>query len=99
MAPVGLRESRVMSGGTATASEAWAGLVYRVGSDVRGAQSSSATRAQVVTQLEQFRQQQSGVSLDEEAANLMRYQRSYEASARYFSTIVDTLDILMTMVR
>jgi len=95
----GLRESRVMSGGTATAAEAWAGLVYRVGSDVRGAQSSSATRAQVVTQLEQFRQQQSGVSLDEEAANLMRYQRSYEASARYFSTIVDTLDILMTMVR
>jgi flagellar hook-associated protein FlgK len=39
------------------------------------------------------------VSLDEEAANLIRYQRSYEASARYFTTILDTLDVLMAMVR
>jgi flagellar hook-associated protein 1 FlgK len=37
--------------------------------------------------------------MDEEAANLMRFQRSYEASARYFTTIVDTLDTLMNMVR
>lgn len=95
----GLRESRVMSGGTATASEAWAGLVYQVGSDVRAAQASSGTREQIVQQLQRLRDQQSAVSLDEEAAMLLRYQRSYEASARYFTTIVDTLDILMTMVR
>ena len=37
--------------------------------------------------------------LDEEAANLMRFQRAYEANARYFTTIVDTLDVLMNMVR
>jgi flagellar hook-associated protein FlgK len=39
------------------------------------------------------------VSLDEEAAHLMRYQRSFEANARYFTTIVDTIDTLMEMVR
>jgi flagellar hook-associated protein FlgK len=39
------------------------------------------------------------VSYDEEAAHLMRYQRAYEASARYFTTIVDTIDTLMEMVR
>jgi flagellar hook-associated protein 1 FlgK len=50
-------------------------------------------------QLEQLRAQVSGVSMDEEAANLMRFQRAYEANARYFATIVDTIDTLMGMVR
>jgi flagellar hook-associated protein FlgK len=39
------------------------------------------------------------VSYDEEAAHMMRYQRAYEASARYFQTILATLDSLMEMVR
>lgn len=94
-----LRDSRVMSGGSATAAEAWATFVFQVGSDVRGAEASVVTREQIVRQMQRLRDQQSGVSLDEEAANLMRYQRSYEASARYFTTIVDTLDTLMAMVR
>jgi flagellar hook-associated protein 1 FlgK len=94
-----LRDARVMNGGSATAAEAWATFVYQVGSDVRGTEASVVTREQIVRQMERLRDQQSGVSLDEEAANLMRYQRSYEASARYFTTIVDTLDTLMAMVR
>lgn len=94
-----LRDTSAMSGGTATAAEAWANFVYGVGADVRAADVSSGTRDQIVTQLQRLRDQQSGVSLDEEAANLMRYQRSYEASARYFTVIVDTLDTLMGMVR
>lgn len=94
-----LRESRVATGGSATPGEAWANLVHEVGSDIRGTQASFQTRDQIVRQLERLRDQQSGVSLDEEAANLIRYQRSYEASARYFTTILDTLDVLMAMVR
>jgi flagellar hook-associated protein 1 FlgK len=94
----GLRNATVMTGGT-TPIGAWSNLVYEVGSDVSAARAASSTREQVVRQLEQLRDQASGVSLDEEAANLMRYQRSYEASARYFTTIVDTLDTLMAMVR
>lgn len=94
-----LREARVMSGGTATASDVWASFAYEVGADVRATDVSSGTRDQIVRQLQRLRDQQSGVSLDEEAANLMRFQRTYEASARFFTTIVDTLDTLMAMVR
>jgi flagellar hook-associated protein 1 FlgK len=94
----GLREARVMSGGSATAAEAWASLVYHVGSDASAAEASSVTRDTIVRQMQRLRDQTSGVSLDEEAANLMRYQRSYQASARYFTTINDTLDVLLTMV-
>jgi flagellar hook-associated protein 1 FlgK len=94
-----LRDGRVLNGGTATPVEAWAQFVYRVGGDVASARASSDTREQVVLQLQRLRDSVSGVSLDEEAAHLMRYQRSYEANARYFTTIVDTLDTLMQMVR
>ncbi|MBV7257020.1 flagellar hook-associated protein FlgK [Pacificimonas sp. WHA3] len=36
-----------------------------------------------------------GVSLDEEAANLIRYQQSYEAAARIIATARDTFDTLL----
>jgi flagellar hook-associated protein 1 FlgK len=98
LAIAGLRNARVIGGNTETPADAWSNLVYEVGSDVSTARAVSSTREQVVRQLERLREQVSGVSLDEEAANLMRYQRSYEASARYFTTVVDTLDTLMSMV-
>jgi flagellar hook-associated protein 1 FlgK len=36
--------------------------------------------------------------MDEEAANIVRFQRAYEANARYFTTVNDLLDTLMGMV-
>jgi flagellar hook-associated protein 1 FlgK len=94
-----LRDAAIANGSTATPIEAWAQFAYDVGSDVATARASSATRGQVVRQLERLRDQASGISLDEEAAHLMKYQRAYEASARYFTTIVDTIDTLLQMVR
>jgi flagellar hook-associated protein 1 FlgK len=94
-----LRDARIVNGNTATAVGAWGLIAFRVGSDVQGAEASHATHEAVTQQLQRLRDQTSGVSIDEEAANLMRFQRSYEASARYFTTIVDTLDTLMNMVR
>jgi flagellar hook-associated protein 1 FlgK len=94
-----LRETRFGAGGTATPAEMWGQFVFHVGSDVALARASEASRANVVRQLETLQAQTSGVSLDEEAANLMRFQRAYEANARFFTTIVDTLDTLMQMVR
>lgn len=95
----GLRDGRIINGGTSTPTDAWGLIAYRVGSDMSLAKSSSASHTDVVAQLQRLRDQTSGVSMDEEAANLMRFQRSYEANARYFTTIVDTLDVLMGMVR
>jgi flagellar hook-associated protein 1 FlgK len=95
----GLRTERVLLGGTASAEEAWSQITYRVGADIASARTTAASHDQILLQLSRLRDQASGVSLDEEAANLMRYQRAYEANARYFTTIVDTLDTLMEMVR
>jgi flagellar hook-associated protein 1 FlgK len=93
-----LRNQRVMSGGTATPSDAWGQFVYTVGADISSAQSQSDTHDQVVLQLQKLRDSASGVSMDEEAAWLMKYQRAYEASARYFTTVNSAIDTLMAMV-
>jgi flagellar hook-associated protein 1 FlgK len=93
-----LRDERLASGGTATPTDAWGQFAYRVGADLTAGRASANTHGQVMRQLQQLRAQMSGVSLDEEAANLMRFQRAYQANARYFTTIVNTLDTLLAMV-
>ncbi len=95
----GLRDAPIAVGGTASPLAAWSQFAYRVGTDVSSATASSASHDAVIQQLQQLRDQTSGVSLDEEAANLMRFQRAYEANARYFTTISDTLNTLMNMVQ
>ncbi len=94
-----LRDADITGGGTRTVFEAFSQFLYGVGSDALGARAGEASHGQVVRQLQALRDQASGVNYDEEAAHLMRYQRAYEANARYFTTIVETLDTLMQMVR
>ena len=94
-----LRDATIANGGTRSVHAAWSQIVYAVGGDAASARAAEHSHAQIVLQLEQMRAQVSGVSYDEEAAHLMRYQRAYEANARYFTTILDTLDALMEMVR
>lgn len=91
-----LREQKVLNGGTASLSDAWGDLVYRVGRDTKAAKDEAASRAEIVSQVDALRDQVSGVSLDEEAMNLLKFQRAYEASARFFSVIDRTLELLMT---
>jgi flagellar hook-associated protein 1 FlgK len=40
----------------------------------------------------------SGVSLDEEASNMLKFQRAYEANARFFVTVNSALDTLLNLV-
>ena len=55
----------------------------------------SNTQEALVDLLARRRQSLSGVSLDEEATNLLRYQRAYEAAARVLSTYDEILDKLI----
>lgn len=92
-----LRDARVVNG-SATFSEGWGQLVYRVGSDAQTAIAQQKSRLEVVAQVEHLRDQVSGVSLDEESALMMRYQRAYEANARYFTAVDAMLATLMHIV-
>jgi flagellar hook-associated protein 1 len=92
-----LRDAKVLGGGTATMGDAWAQLVYTVGQDANAAKGDEESRGEVVRQIENLRDSVSGVSLDEETANMMKFQRAYEANAKYFSVINSTLDTLLSL--
>jgi flagellar hook-associated protein 1 FlgK len=94
-----LRDARGLSGGTATFSDAWGTLVYQVGADSRAAQDEQTSRAEIVKQVELLREQVSGVSLDEEAMMMMKFQRAYEANARFFQAIDSALETLLSLKR
>jgi flagellar hook-associated protein 1 FlgK len=95
----GLRDARVLDGGTATLVDGWSQLVYHVGRDTRASLDERESRGAIVRQVQSLREQVSGVSLDEEAAHLMKFQRAYEANARYFTVIDETLVTLLSLVR
>ena len=93
-----LRDSQVLLGGTATFTEGWAQLAYRVGADVDGARAQQQSKQDVAEQVARLRDQVSGVSLDEEAASMIKFQRAYEANAKFFSTVDAMLLTLMRTV-
>ncbi len=65
----------------------YADLVFRIGSDVANGSAERDASDLILRQLEDQRSSLSGVSMDEEAANLIRYERAYEAAARIITTI------------
>ncbi len=93
-----LRDARVLNGGTTTMTEAWGQLVFAVGRDSASASQEADTQKAIVSQLDSLRDQVSGISLDEEAMQMLKFQRAYEANARYFSAVSQTLDLLLQTV-
>lgn len=72
--------------------------VARVGTALKTA-SSNLQDQQLTEQLATSRRDQvSGVSLDEETANLMKYQRAFQASARYVTTVDSMLDTVVNQM-
>ena len=68
-------------------SNAYANLVFQVGNDTANASSESTAVGQSLLQLQNQQSSESGVDIDEESTNLIRYQTAYEAAARVISTI------------
>jgi flagellar hook-associated protein 1 FlgK len=80
---------------TSTAATQYGALVRQVGSDAANATDAQAIAQAAYDGAEDRRQNVSGVSLDEEMANMLRFQRGYQASARAMSSIDEMLDTLI----
>ena len=74
-------------------------LVSGVGRDSAYYQDSLDTQKSIVGQIENQRQSVSGVSLDDEMADMMRYQRSYQAAAKALTIFDQMTDDLINMLR
>ena len=74
---------------------AYASLVSVLGVDSRTEQDRYANLDTLTRIQDRRRANVSGVSLDEEAADMVRYQRAYEAAARVLTTYDQLLDTLI----
>jgi flagellar hook-associated protein 1 FlgK len=93
LAMASIQDQAVVNGETAT--DFCSNLVSTVGNDVSSATDEQEAVGLVLTQLQNQRSDISGASLDEEAANLIQYQRAYEAAARVVSTIDELTDTVI----
>jgi flagellar hook-associated protein 1 FlgK len=83
--------------GSLTPTEAYGAMVFQVGNTISDANAEVSASTSILQQLQQQQQSVSGVSLDEEASNLMLYQRAYEAAARAISTVDEMLKLAINM--
>jgi len=74
-------------------------LVFKIGNDVSTAQAGQSAGSQVLSQLQNLQGGVSNVDLNEESANLIRFQNAYQASARVVSVINSLLETTINMVR
>ncbi|KPZ69920.1 Flagellar hook-associated protein 1 [Shewanella sp. P1-14-1] len=94
-----LSDEKLMNGGTTTLAGVFEGSKLDIASKTKAAAVSFESNEAVYLQAYNRVQSESGVNLDEEAANLMRYQQSYQASARIMTTAQQMFDSLLSSVR
>jgi len=90
-----LRNQAVIDGQSPT--DYCSGIVFNVGNAASNANAEQSASSLVLQQLNDQRSSVSGVSLDEEAANLTRFQQAYAASAQVISTINSMLETVINM--
>ena len=95
----GLQGERLMDDGTNTFADAYGLLVARVGTDTRRSQNSSEAQMGLLQQSQAARANASGVNLDEEAADLLRYQQAYQAAAQIISVADQLFATLISAIR
>jgi flagellar hook-associated protein 1 FlgK len=88
----GLRAQPLLNG--STLNDYLGGMIARLGVDTAAAISGEDGARLLQEQVDTQRQSVSGVSLDEETTNLLRYQQAYAAAARYIAAVDEMLRIL-----
>lgn len=94
-----LQNDLTMLGGTATFNDAYGQIVSAVGTLTRAAELGSSAQQSLLNQAKGDRESLSGVNLDEEAANLIKFQQAYQASAQSISVAKSLFDTLIGAVR
>ncbi|SIR06189.1 flagellar hook-associated protein 1 FlgK [Aeromonas sp. RU39B] len=82
-----------------TFSEAYTAMVVDIGNKTSSAKTSVAAATAKLEQSSGIFESTAGVNLEEEAANLIRYQQAYSASAQVVSTAKSLFDTLLSSVR
>jgi flagellar hook-associated protein 1 len=95
----GLQTQNTLAGGTTSYQGAYSQIVSDIGNKTRELEVTSKAQATMVEQTLQTRQSLSGVNMDEEAANLIRYQRAYQAAGKALQIANTMFDSILELGR
>ena len=97
LALAGVQTEKVLLGGTASIESTYAQMVNVIGNKAREIDVNFESQSSLLEQAELAVQSLSGVNLDEEAANLLRYQQAYQASAKIIDISGRLFDLLSSL--
>lgn len=92
-----LQTSNTLAGGTTTYQGGYSQLVSSVGNKTNELNVSSTASGNLLTSMVQAQQSVSGVNLDEEATNLLRYQQAYQAAGKVMQIASQLFNTLLTL--
>jgi len=93
-----LKTAMTMNGNTATYGAYYESFIGNVGHAVQQAASYYGHQDQMVGQLENYRESISGVAIDEEMVNLVKYQNAYQAAAKLITTADEMMQTVLNML-
>ncbi|MCP4913670.1 MAG: flagellar hook-associated protein FlgK [Oligoflexia bacterium] len=94
-----LQHERFMDDGTATLEEHYLKVIGNIGLETGKAKLDQEQSEGIKVQLETLRERTSGVNIDEETSNLVRFQHAYEASAKVMQTANEMFDTILSIKR
>lgn len=92
-----LQTKKTLAGATTTYQGAYSQMVSLVGNKAREVAVNLTAQENLLSQAQSAQQSLSGVNLDEEAANLMRYQQAYQASGKMIQIATTLFDTLISL--
>ncbi len=94
-----LQHEKIFKEGTTTLEEQFLQTIANVGLEAGKAKMDSSQSEGILAQTNAIKERLSGVSIDEETANMMRYQQAYEASARVLRTANEMFNTVLGIMR
>jgi len=93
-----IRNTKIFNGGTQTLDDYYTGIIKNMAIDIETAQNSRHSNQLLKEQIQNQRESESGVSLDEEMTNLIKYQRSFEAAAKVVQVVDQMMETVVNMI-
>lgn len=94
-----VQHEKVLSGSSKTFEETYLQAIGKIGLSTGKAKVNTEQSKGILAQAKSIKERISGVSIDEEATNMVKYQQAYEASAKMIRTADEMFDSVLGMIR
>lgn len=99
LALANLQNTATMSNSAVTFADYYQGMVVGIGSDTAKIAELESNQELLLSKITQQRESQSGVSLDDELTNILKYQKGYQASAKVLTTVDEMINTILGLKR